>query len=220
MKNVFWILSTFVIIFTSCNHSKKEVSRPLMSEASKGFDTLKVYNNVLNNLIENHLYYTYLGREWEDLYVALNKKKIDSITYLKKINAIKENVVKKNYLRGTLYIDENFNGYKKDITFLPSLNGFDIIQIKVHISKKNHLSVDSLKSDFVKLKSLSNKDTLKLFEVGKLGLSKLLFNKDKSLGILYFEFICGAKCGEGSIILIKKTNDLWCVDEKYTLWEI
>lgn len=53
-----------------------------------------------------------------------------------------------------------------------------------------------------------------------LGLSKFTFNKDKTLGILYFDFVCGPKCGEGSIILIRIANNKWYIEKEYTLWEI
>ena len=220
MKNVFWVLSTFVFVLNSCHFSKKKECQPLRVETSKTVDTLKTYNSILNNLIDNHLYNKYLGRKWELLAIDLHKKKIDSITYLKKMNVLKNTIIKNDSLKGTLYVDEIFNGYESDVSFLKLHDEFDIDEIKNQISKKNHLSIDSLKSDLVKLRSLSNKDTLKLFEIGKLGLSKLLFSKDKSLGMLYFEFICGSKCGEGSIILIKKINDIWYIEKKYAIWEI
>ena len=136
------------------------------------------------------------------------------------MNVLKNTIIKNDSLKGTLYVDEIFNGYESDVSFLKLHDEFDIDEIKNQISKKNHLSIDSLKSDLVKLRSLSNKNTLKLFEIGKLGLSKILFNKNKSLGMLYFEFICGSKCGEGSIILIKKINDIWYIEKKYAIWEI
>lgn len=219
MKTILVFMASLFVI--SCLQEKKANK---FDESLKDVkvDTLVVYNNILNNLIDSHLYNKYLGRKWELLAIDLYKKKIDSITYLKKINTLKNNIVKNDSLRGTLYLYEIFDGYERDIKFLKIPDEFDIDEIKIQIGKKNHLSVDSLKSDFVKLKSLSNKnkDTLKVFEVGMLGLSKFTFNKDKTLGMLYFEFICGAKCGEGSIILIKKTNNKWSIEKEYTLWEI
>lgn len=219
MKPILVFIMSFFII--SCLQDKK-VNKFDESIKDIKVDTLAIYNDVLNNLIENHLYYKYLGRKWELLAIDLYKKKIDSTTYFKKLNALKRNIIENDSLKGSLYIDEVFNGYERGISFLKLHDEFDIDGIKIQIEKKNHLSIDSLKSDFVKLRSLAHKskDTLKAFEVGMLGLSKFTFNKEKTLGMLYFEFICGAKCGEGSIILIKKTNNKWYVEKEYTLWEI
>jgi hypothetical protein len=211
-------MSFFVI---SCLQEKK-VNKFDESLKVVKIDTLVVYNDILNNLVDSHLYNKYLGRKWELLAISLYKKRIDSVTYLNKVNSLKKNIIENDSLKGTLYVNDVFNGYERDIKFLKFPDEFDIEEIKIQIGKKNYLSVDSLKSDFIKLKGVStkNKDTLKVFEVGMLSLSKVVFNKDNTLGMLYFEFICGAKCGEGSIILIKKTNNKWYVEKEYTLWEI
>ena len=211
-----------MVFFTiSCFQKKKEKNFE-DSIKNKSVDTLIIYNDLINNLVENHLYNNYLGRQWELLTIDLYKKKIDSMTYLKKTNNLKNDIIANDSLKGTLYINDVFNGYERDIKFLKLPDEFDLDEIKIQIGKSNHLSIDSLKSDFVKIKSLSSKsnDTLKVFEVGMLGLSKFTLNKDKTIGILYFDFVCGPKCGEGSIILIRKVNNKWHVEKEYTLWEI
>ena len=154
MKTILVFMASLFVI--SCLQEKKANK---FDESLKDVkvDTLVVYNNILNNLIDSHLYNKYLGRKWELLAIDLYKKKIDSITYLKKINTLKNNIVKNDSLRGTLYLYEIFDGYERDIKFLKIPDEFDIDEIKIQIGKKNHLSVDSLKSDFVKLKSLWNR---------------------------------------------------------------
>ena len=219
MKKGLILITIFLLI--SCNINKKE-NKVEENNVKIEIDTLSVYNDILNNLLEKHLYNQYLGREWERLFIDLHKKKIDSSLYLKQLNTLKNNIIENDSLKGILYINDVFNGYERDINFLKLPKEFHVDQVKRQIGKKNHLQLDYLKSNFVKLKSLSNKkkDTSKVFEVGILSLSKFTFNKDKTLGILYFEFICGETCGEGSLITIKRTNNKWHVKKEYTLWEI
>lgn len=219
MKKVLAILLLAMVL--SCNQSRKE---PKVKEQATEIqvDSLGIYNDVLNDLIENYLYNSYLGQKAQFLEVDWFNKKIDSTMYLEKRNALKSKIVKSDSLKGTLYFDDAFSGGERDIKFLKFPKEFDIDEVSLQIGKKNHLPVDSLTSNFVKLKKFSNKkaDTLKTFEVGELSLSKFTLNKDKNRGMLYFAFVCGGKCGEGSMILIKKTNNRWQVEEKFTLWEI
>lgn len=213
-----------LIIFSlliSCNIDKKENKEGQISINGET-DVLSVYNDVLNDLVENHLYNQYLGREWELIFVDLVKNRIDSTLYFKQLNDLKNTIIVNDTLKGTLYVNDVFNGYDRDIKFLNLPKEFQVDEVEKQISKKNHLELEYLKSNFVKLKSLSKKkeDISKLFEVGVLSLSKIVFNEDNTTGILYFEFICGEKCGEGSLITIKKINNKWDVKKEYTLWEI
>tara|TARA_R110002050_G_scaffold57866_7_gene130241 strand:- start:29380 stop:30042 length:663 start_codon:yes stop_codon:yes gene_type:complete len=220
MKKVLAILLLGMVL--SCNQGKKEL-KVKEQTTEKQIDSLGIYNDVLNDLIENHLYHSYLGRDAQHLLVDyLVSEKIDSITFSKKINSLKNKIIFNDSLKGTLYLDEIYSGYERDIKFLDFPEEFKLEDVSLQIRKNNYIPIKAFKTEFVKLKKTSNKrvDTLKAFEVGELSLSKFLLNKDKSKGILYFAFICGGSCGEGSIILIKKTNNKWYVEKKQTLWEI
>lgn len=218
-KNLTILLLAMVL---SCNQRKKELKIKEQTTEIQ-VDSLKIYNNVLNDLLENYLYHSYLGRDAQYLLADyLVSKKIDSITFTKKLNYLKNKIIFNDSLKGTLYLDEIYSGYERDIKFLDFQEGFKEEEVLLQIRKNNYIPIKAFKTEFVKLKKISNKkvDTLNTFEVGELSLSKFLLNKDKSKGILYFAFICGGDCGEGSIILIKKTNNKWYVEKKQTLWEI
>lgn len=215
------VLTIILIVLLSCKQSRKETKVQEHSIETK-VDSLRIYNNVLNDLVDNYLYNEYLGKKAQYLMVDVFNKKIDSTTYLEKLNALKSKIIKNDSLKGRLYFDDAFNGYERDIKFLKFPKEFDKDEVSLQISKRNHLQIDSLKSKLVMLKKLSNKkvDTLKIFEVGELSLSKFILNKDKTRGMLYFSFVCGRKCGEGSLVLIKKEVGKWKVQDTYNLWKI
>ncbi|PIA82307.1 hypothetical protein BFR04_11150 [Gaetbulibacter sp. 4G1] len=222
MKNILILVIVFFML--SCKQDRR-VEKIKENIVKTEVDTLTVYNNVLNDLIENRLYYRYLGRKWELLFLDLTRNKIDSTAYLKGINTLKDEVVKNDSLKGILYVDGVFDGYKEEIRLLDLAkdNSFDLEEVKLQIKKKNFYAVNSFKSNFVKFKKLRNPDSDKRkdeFEVGGISFSKIVFNEGKDLGIMYFSFVCGEKCGEGSLALIKKVNGKWKVEEINALWKI
>lgn len=222
MKNILILIMIFLVL--SCKHNR-DLKESKENIVKVKVDTLKVYNDVLNYLLENRLYYSYLGQKWELLYFDLARNRIDSTTYLKRLNTLKDDVVENDSLKGILYIDGIFEGYTEEIKSLDFVKeyNFDFAEVKTQIKKKNFYTVDSLKSNFVKFKRFRNHDLNKQkkgFEVGSISFSKVVFNQSKDLGILYFSFVCGGKCGEGSLALIKKTNDKWIVKKTQELWNI
>ena len=49
--------------------------------------------------------------------------------------------------------------------------------------------------------------------------SNILFNKDKSIGLLHLGYVCGPyDCGEGFLVYIKKEKDGWVIDKIEETW--
>ena len=223
MKNV--LIFTLVVVFLVLSCKKdKTINKSKEITAEIEVDTLKVYNNILNYLLEKRLYYKCLGRNWELLYVDLSKKRIDSTTYLKKLNILRNDVVKNDSLKGILYVSGVFDGHTIGAEFLDFAeeHGFDLEEVKCQIERENRYDADSLKSNFVKLKKYRDQNSIsqkKEFEVGSISFSKIVFKKSKNSGILYFSFVCGGKCGEGALALIEKTDGKWEVKKTEALWK-
>ncbi|WP_282124543.1 hypothetical protein [Algibacter mikhailovii] len=220
MKKVM-ILILMLLVF-SCKENTTAKKTKLPSSLTI-VDSIAIYNNILNDLVDTHLYNRYLGEQSIHLLINhLFHKNIDSIAYQQELKTLKKKIIKNGSLKGTLFINDNFNGSEIDISFIKSPEEFNIDQVAIQIKKKNHLPVKLLTSNFVKLKELSLKqaDTLNTFDVGNLSLSKFILNNDKSRGMMYFSFICGNDCGEASILIIKKKNNTWFVQKKHALWVI
>lgn len=49
-------------------------------------------------------------------------------------------------------------------------------------------------------------------------ISKILFDENKTHGILSASYSCGDRCGEGFIVYIKKVNNVWVIDKLEGAW--
>lgn len=222
------LIILFVILILSCNSDKRAlIPKQIDLIEESGIDTLKIYNTILNDLIENNIYNKHLGQKAELIFYDLTREKIDSTTYVKKINDLKDQILVSDSLKGILYINDKpqlFERHKievKSLTF-PEDAKFNLSDLDFSINKNPSFRVSDLKSKFVKLKSKSDIDSYSFntFKVGELTLSNIYFNKKEDYGILYFGFVCGEKCGEGNIILIKKDSIKWVVKKFYSIWEM
>lgn len=49
--------------------------------------------------------------------------------------------------------------------------------------------------------------------------SRILFNRDKTIGLLNVGYVCGPiQCGEGFLIYLKKVNERWVIDKIEETW--
>ena len=55
-------------------------------------------------------------------------------------------------------------------------------------------------------------------DIGVVGFSKVFYNGPKNKGLLYYEFTCGGKCGMGEIILVEFVNKRWTIKQVSQLW--
>lgn len=225
-KNIIIILFTF--LFISCLKGKKNIeSNDNLKQVD--IDYTIIYNNILNLLIENHLYDRYLGREGELLTIELYKKKIDSVSFVKRFNELKRKVINNDSLKGTLYVnDEVITDNKIDkesLNFIQDyIKAVNMDSILQNLKVNKQLNASNLSSNLVKIKNQSEmndeNDNSSFFEVGNLTFSKIYVSKENNYYVLYFGFVCGSKCGEGGIILVENKKGNWTLIKKKTLWEI
>lgn len=55
-------------------------------------------------------------------------------------------------------------------------------------------------------------------DIGVISFSRVYMNNDKTKGLLYYEFMCGGKCGKGEIILVQYINERWTIKNVIQLW--
>ena len=55
-------------------------------------------------------------------------------------------------------------------------------------------------------------------DIGVVSFSKVFLNGDKTKGLLYYEFTCGGKCGMGEIILVEFVKQRWTIKKIKQLW--
>lgn len=52
---------------------------------------------------------------------------------------------------------------------------------------------------------------------GTLRMSRIYFDKEKRVGLIYCSYACGRLCGKEAIICIRKNNDKWAIDKTILL---
>ncbi|MBS2100830.1 hypothetical protein [Carboxylicivirga linearis] len=54
--------------------------------------------------------------------------------------------------------------------------------------------------------------------IGDLRLSRVIFNEERTHAVFYQEYICGAECGAGDLIWVKKQQEQWTIVWRINLW--
>lgn len=219
MKSILILL--FSILFFSCDYGKKP--KPIKTNIEKvTIDSSKVYNDVLNDLIKNYFPNKYIGEKWRHLYIKLIENKIDSSVYTSRINHFTSEIIEDDSIKRTLYINKHFKGYDIQHENLKILQDFDLKKVKSLIKEHNNFkSSDNFSCKYLKLKylyerALDSIDTK--FDAGTISFSKINFNDNQNLGIIYVE-TSEQKASEGSLLLIRKDRGFWIVEDKYVLWK-
>jgi len=55
-------------------------------------------------------------------------------------------------------------------------------------------------------------------DIGVVGLSKVFMSDKRDQGLLYYEFTCGGKCGKCEIILVQYIKNRWTIKKILNLW--
>jgi hypothetical protein len=54
--------------------------------------------------------------------------------------------------------------------------------------------------------------------VGIMKFSNIGFNESKNLALIYYDWLCGALCGDGNIAILEKKMNQWRMKEIINLW--
>jgi hypothetical protein len=221
------LLITFYV-FISC---KQEYAK---CDIQTNDNSLRAYNEILNEIIINHTYSRYLGQDVNRIFEKYPDDIADS-------NNIQQEILQLHIERFndtsrfcTIYLDTSLKlaispwWYSQKDT-----NSFRLVlrNLIKRFSDNEQSVLDTLNSiqtkysakDFklcianlISIKKLKEADP-KCY-IGKIAFSKLLLNAKEDKGILYYEFRCGELCGYGSVILIEKVNEHWRIESDNMTW--
>ena len=225
MKQISVIFSVF-IISVSCTEKKKKC------DFKQTNVEISIYNDVLTELVEEHFYYRYLGKEGEAIMSKHYAESIDSVQEAKQIIHAHNKLFGKPTLFKTIYLrDENVSDSIISNNFSYYNYGrsrsLDKMIASISTNKKSVLDSISLPQfkykakDFhacnFKIKSVSDNGIKKFnSEIGFIGFSKIFINKDEA--ILRSDFNCGGLCGKGYILKLKNIDNHWKIIEWYKIW--
>lgn len=228
MKKLTFIIS--ILLVTYCGDRN-----PANQEVKKMDERLKLYNDVLNELVENHFYDLFLGKEnitrLQKSYL-LDISNPDTINYNRELRELKtliksdtarqlsicflkDLVMLRNYFQ-VFTESEILDGKSGSPGFRSDLEEFSPNPSQVLDSLKEIQHQNSYK-DFNPqyFKISNNREDCK---IGKVGFSKIYFNESHNRAILYYEFVCGEKCGKGEMLTVELDNGKYVIKKRSELW--
>jgi hypothetical protein len=191
---------------------------------SQKTDSLLVYNKIINLMIKDYYYDRYLGKEGEVLSIKLFKKEIDSLMYNHEKHKLEEKISSNDILKGILYVNDSKVKRKKiDIEKINLPDNYinDLNKINKSVNTPFNIEIKNLSSNVMKIKPLSSLKQDVGFVIGKISFSELYINKKENYGFVYIEFVCDdSHCGQADIVVFKKVDKIYIVDQIFPLWEI
>lgn len=217
MRKTYQII-LLVVLLQSC----KPEYRPCVTSSPD--ELLNLYSDVLNELVVQHFYNFYLGKDEEAIFKAWAKSKPDTLAFRHKTIRLHNSIFNDSTRFCTLLLDTVFRGSFNPWHYIVKdthLSQISLKRIMLKYTNNGQSLVDSLNSpqlqfqpkDFhlctSKMISLRDApDTLQCF-IGIIRLSKVFWNKQKTKGILYCSFICGGMCGMGLLLEVAKQKRRW-----------
>lgn len=191
-----------------------------------------VYSDILNELIDFHFGNLYLGRSFDSSLQA--RMETSDSKEVKKELVDLHNAVYNNPERFcVIYMDTILRPEISSWDFLKKRSdkfSIELCKLIGEFSPNGQEVIDSLNTiqsrynaeDFVlctsKIKSIvyaTSTGTGCL--IGKIVLSKMYLNKERSKGLLYYEFRCGWLCGHSALIVFENKNGNWRIKENFWL---
>lgn len=235
MRTIYYIL--ILMVLASCSTPDYKICEFETKDVE-----LKLYHDILTELIEQHFYNGYLRQVAgdienrypnttigfantsafkKDLILLQNKlfndtAKFETIVYRPSLAEGPWKYIYKDTTNFLIFAKVDTTKYIREIrTFLTSFTS-DWEAVADTIAK----SQTKYTSENFKLCTARVIPGQHFYEgdIGVVAFSKVFMNKDKNQGLLYYEFRCHGKCGKGEIILVQYINERWSVRDIMQLW--
>lgn len=220
-KTLFIILATLVL--GSCQNEYK------ICDCNSTDDQVKLYSDILNELVEHHFYSRYLDRDMNQIFNEYSSDNADTAKIRREEIQLQNKLFNDTSKFCNIYLDTAYKPYFNQWTYYQNDTGRYAQKIKdlfLTFSQDGQLVIDSLNSMQLNLepndfklctsKMLSVRDikTQKgKCEIGIVSFSKVFLDKTKNKGLLYCNFRCGTLCGKGELLLIEKINNQWTITD-------
>ena len=195
---------------------------------------LKAYNDILNEIIVHSTYRYYLGKDEEQIFERTAKTPSDSASIeadvihlhnnlfadtARQCTILLDTILKSKFRPWTHFLNDttSFGNKIKDAVNTFSHNGQTVIDSLNSI--QTQYKYDDFRVCVAKIRSIkSYKTETPNCYIGKIALSKFVFNQAADKAILYYEFVCGELCGYGRIIVCDKRGDYWQITGSIPCW--
>ena len=229
MRPLILIILT-ILILNSCHYDYEYK----ICESNTSDLQLKIYNDILNELIEHKFQNRFLGKDIERLRMEYASDNPDTAKIRKKTIQLQNQLFGDTARFCIIFLDTVFKPYFPPWTYLQKDTGLSASKMKKLItsfSSKEQEVIDSLNtmqdrylpndfhlctSKILSLRELKNQEGE--CGIGIVSFSKLFLNKSKTKGLLYYSFYCGDLCGRGGLLVIEKINDRWIITPEGWSW--
>lgn len=193
---------------------------------------MSIYNDVLIELVEEHFYSRYLGKEGEKIISKHISESVDSTQESSQIIHAHNKLFGDSTLLQTIYLrDENISdsAIGNNFSYYNYGRSKSIDNLLVSISSNKKSVLDRINSSqfkykaknfyacTFKIKSASDKGIKKNDnKIGLVSFSKIFINKNEA--ILRCDLNCGGLCGKGYILKVKKISNHWKIIEWHKTW--
>lgn len=184
-----------------------------------------VYSEILHELVTKHFYKLYLGPDFEDIENKFGYNR-DNPEYKNEVDKLRKAVESDTSKQSKICIISEFSFIKYQLSienFNDSIdNSSDLRNILKNFSTNYRAVYDSLttpqKLSPDQLQSSSFSIGNSQCYIGMISFSKIFYNKQGDKGILYYEFVCDAKCGKGELLWIENNAGRWTIEKNRRLW--
>lgn len=222
------LLSSLTFVF-SCTRPQYKKCEVQTNDAS-----LKIYNDILNEILVKGTYQYYLGKDVEQIFTRSTYNEADSANIKDDVVALHNKLFGDTSRFCTLYLDSRmrpaFKPWAEEEKDTAQFNQ-EIVKMVRSVGLDGQRCVDSLNTVqtrypanafhtcIAKLKPIEQQKTDKpLCVIGVIAFSKLILSNTGDKGLLYFDFRRGELCGYGALLTIKKVQGNWVIDQSLMLW--
>lgn len=227
MRTTLFVILT-ILILSSCRYDYK------LCDCNTANEQVKIYNHILNELVEHHFYNRYLGKDEKKIFNEYTSDNPDTAKIRREVIQLQNKLFNDTARFCNIYLDTVYRPYFNQWTYYQNDTGQYSRETKDLIntfSNEGQSVIDSLNSMQLSLepsdfhlctsKVLSVRDLKRQkgkCAVGIVSFSKVFLDKAKTKGLLYCNFRCGELCGKGELLVIEKINNRWTITETIGTW--
>jgi len=235
MRTAYYIL--ILILLIACSKPQYKICEFETTDIE-----LKLYHDILTELIEQHFHNGYLRQvaiEFADKYPNPTLDFADTAEFNRDVILLQNKLFNDTSKFGTIcyrptlasgpwkYFFSNTSDFLTSARADTTKHMRNVKELLTSFSSNWESVADTLAKPQTKYTSESFKlCTSKVVScehyyessLGVISFSRVYMNNNKTKGLLYYEFMCGGKCGKGEIILVQYMNERWTINNIIQLW--
>ncbi|GAA4385249.1 hypothetical protein [Hymenobacter koreensis] len=226
------VIVGFLLLVMGCGteaQQQKTAQPPVLRPSA---EEIRVYNDLLNELVEERLYNRYLGaheRRISKAYAAAFYEKTDTTGLQQEIDSLRNNIIQQRTKACIVYLDTVFRPFIEPWKFYESAKVVSMIKwvttdAQTAVSTLS-TGMPGLQSEAFQLRAAQikpaqayKKGAIGECFIGKVSVSKLVFNSDYTRCLLAYNFYCGDRCGRGELVSAEKRNGRWVIVQAEECW--